>query len=116
MPPGRCKAMKKPVHPGITALVIPQEIGVPGILKAIRGKGLRVPEDISIIGMFKDRMSELLTPPLSTISFPAHEMGYQAVRILIGHMAGEMASPHQLLLRPELIIRRSAGPAKATKV
>ncbi len=103
-------------HPGITAIVIPQEIGVPGILKAIRAKGLRVPEDLSIIGMFNDRMSELLSPPLSTISFPAHDMGYQAVRILIGHMTGEMASPQQLLLRPELMIRRSTGPARATEV
>lgn len=103
-------------HPGITAIVIPQEIGIPGILKAIRAKGLRVPEDLSIIGMFNDRMSELLSPPLSTISFPAHDMGYQAVRILIGHMTGEMASPQQLLLRPELMIRRSTGPARATEV
>lgn len=103
-------------HPNITAIVIPQEIGVPGILKAIRVKGLRVPEDLSIIGMFNDRMSELLTPPLSTISFPAHDLGYLATRILIEQMAGEMASPHQLLLRPELIIRRSTGPARAAEV
>lgn len=100
-------------HPGVTAIVIPQEIGVPGILKAIRSKGLRVPEDISIIGMFDDRMSELLTPPLSTISFPAHDMGYQAARILIGRMTGELSGPQQMLLRPELKIRYSTGPAKA---
>jgi DNA-binding LacI/PurR family transcriptional regulator len=102
-------------HPGITALVIPQEKGVPGILKAIRAKGVRVPEDLSIIGMFKDRMSELLTPPLSTISFPAHEMGYQAVRILIDQMSGAQGEPQQVLLRPELIIRHSTGPAKEAK-
>ncbi len=102
-------------HPGITALVIPQEKGVPGILKAIRAKGLRVPEDLSIIGMFKDRISELLTPPLSTISFPAHEMGYQSVRILIDQMTGAISRPQQALLRPELTIRRSTGPAKEAK-
>jgi DNA-binding LacI/PurR family transcriptional regulator len=103
-------------HPGITAIVIPQEIGVPGILKAIRAKGLRVPEDLSIIGMLNDRMSELLTPPLSTISFPAHDMGYQAARMLIDHMAGKIASPQQVLLRPELNIRHSTGPAKVAEV
>lgn len=103
-------------HPGITAIVIPQEIGVPGILKAIRSKGLRIPEDISIIGMFSDRMSELLTPPLSTISFPAHDMGYQAARILIGCMTGELTGPQQMLLRPELKIRCSTGPAKEANV
>ncbi len=62
--------------------------------------------------MFNDSMSQLITPPLSTISFPAHDMGYQAARILIGHMTGELNGPQQVLLRPELIIRQSTGPAK----
>ena len=99
-------------HPGMTAIVVPQEIGVPGILKAGQVKGLHVPEDISIIGLFNDLMSELITPPLSTISFPAHDMGYQAARILIGHMTGELTGPQQVLLRPELNVRQSTGPAK----
>jgi len=99
-------------HPGMTAIVVPQEIGVPGILKAVQVKGLHVPEDISIIGLFNDLMSELITPPLSTISFPAHDMGYQAARILIGHMTGELTGPQQVLLRPELNVRQSTGPAR----
>jgi DNA-binding LacI/PurR family transcriptional regulator len=99
-------------HPCMTAIVAPQEIGVPGILKAVQEKGLHVPEDISIIGLFNDLMSELITPPLSTISFPAHDMGYQAARILIGHMTGELTGPQHVLLRPELNIRQSTGPAK----
>jgi DNA-binding LacI/PurR family transcriptional regulator len=99
-------------HPGMTAIIAPQEIGVPGLLKAIQAKGLCIPEDLSIIAMFNDSMSELITPPLSTLSFPAHEMGYQAARILIGHMTGELTDPQQVLLRPELNIRRSTGPAR----
>ncbi len=101
-------------HPEITALVIPQEIGVPGLLKAIQASALRVPEELSIIALFNDAMSELITPPLSTISFPGHEMGYQAARILIGHMTGELTDPQQVLLRPELNIRHSTAPAKKT--
>lgn len=99
-------------HPGITAIITPQEIGVPGLLKAVQTKGLRVPDDISIIALFNDAISEMITPPLSTISFPAHGMGYQAATILIGHMTGELMGPQQALLRPELNIRRSTGPAK----
>jgi DNA-binding LacI/PurR family transcriptional regulator len=57
-------------------------------------------------------MSELISPPLSTISFPAHDMGYQAARILIGHMTGEISGPQQVLLRPDLNIRRSTGPVR----
>lgn len=97
-------------HPDITALVTPQEIGVPGVLKAIQSKGLHVPEDISIIGLFDDTMSDLLTPPLTTITFPAHDMGIEATRILINHMTGEQAPVQQILLRAELVIRGSTGP------
>jgi DNA-binding LacI/PurR family transcriptional regulator len=39
-------------------------------------------------------------------------MGYQAARILIGHMTGELTGPQQVLLRPELNNRQSTGPAK----
>lgn len=99
--------------PEITAIVAPQEIGVPGLLKAIQSKGLRVPEDISIIALFDEGMSELITPPLSTISFPAEDMGHRAARILMDHMKGEVKDPQQVLLRPELTIRGSTGPAKA---
>ena len=102
-------------HPGMTAIIAPQEIGVPGLLKAIRARGLRIPEDLSVVAMLNDSMSELVTPPLSTISFPARDMGYQATRTLIGHMTGELSGPQQVLLKPELNIRRSTGPAKVAE-
>jgi DNA-binding LacI/PurR family transcriptional regulator len=102
-------------HPGMTAIIAPQEIGVPGLLKAIRARGLRIPEDLSVVAMLNDSMSELITPSLSTISFPARDLGYQAARFLIGHMTGELSGPQQVLLKPELNIRLSTGPAKVTK-
>jgi len=102
-------------HPDITAIVTPQEIGVYGVVKAIQAKGLQVPEDISIIGLFNEEMSELIVPPLTTIDFPAHEMGSEATRILIGQMSGELREPYQVLLRPELTVRGSTGPVPASK-
>ncbi len=103
-------------YPDITAIVVPQDIGIPGLLKAMQISGRSVPEDLSIIGLFSDSISELIVPPLSTISFPALDMGYQAARILIGHMTGELTDPQQVLLRPELNIRRSTGPVRAAGV
>jgi DNA-binding LacI/PurR family transcriptional regulator len=102
-------------HPDITAIVTPQEVGVPGVVKAIQAKGLQVPEDVSIIGLFDEEMSELIVPPLTTISFPAHEMGSEATRILIGLMTGELSGTSQVLLRPELTIRGSTGPVSVRK-
>jgi DNA-binding LacI/PurR family transcriptional regulator len=102
-------------HPDITAIVTPQEIGVYGVIKAIQAKGLQVPDDISIIGLFNEEMSELIVPPLTTIDFPAHEMGAEATRILIGQMTGELSDTRQVLLRPELTIRGSTGPVPVGK-
>ena len=102
-------------YPCMTAIIVPQEIGVSGSLKAIRAKGLRIPEDLSVVAMLNDSMNELITPPISAMSFPGRDMGYQAARILIGHMTGELSGPQQVLLKPELNIRGSTGPVKVAE-
>ena len=99
-------------NPHITAIVTPQEHCVIGVLKAIRAQGLRIPDDISVIGLLNEAMSELATPPLTTISFPAAEMGHEAARILLGRLDGTLTTPQQTLIRPELIVRGSTGPAR----
>lgn len=99
-------------NPHLTAIVTPQESCVIGVLKAIRAQGLRVPDDISVIGLLNESMSELATPPLTTISFPATELGREAARILLGLLDGTLTTPQQVLIRPELIVRGSTGPAK----
>ncbi|MCB9423368.1 MAG: LacI family DNA-binding transcriptional regulator [Ardenticatenaceae bacterium] len=98
-------------NPEMTAIVTPQQSGVLGVLKAIQEKGLRIPEDISVIGLLSDSIGELITPPLTTISFPAEDLGREAARILIGHLEGTLSKPQQVLLRPELVVRGSTGPA-----
>jgi len=102
-------------HPDITAIVTPQEIGVSAVLKAIHSKGLQIPKDISIVGLLTESMSELITPPLTTISFPQHDMGYEATKILVSQLTGESTTPQQLLLKPQLIVRGSTGPAPTNR-
>lgn len=97
-------------HPDLTAIVAPQQSGVLGVLKAVQEKELRIPQDISIVGLLSEPMSELTTPPLTTISFPAQEMGSEAAKILIGHLEGTITAPQQKLFRPELNVRGSTGP------
>ena len=97
-------------NPDLTAIITPQQSGVLGIMKAIKAKGLRIPQDISVVGLLTDSIGELISPPLTTIGFPDQEMGLEAARILIGHLEGTLEDPQQLLLRPDLIIRGSTGP------
>jgi len=71
-----------------------------------------VPDDISVIGSLDESLSELATPPLTTISFPGVELGREAARILLGRLDGMLTTPQQVLIRPQLIVRGSTGPAK----
>ncbi|CAG0980797.1 HTH-type transcriptional regulator DegA [Anaerolineae bacterium] len=99
-------------HPHMTAIVTPQEHCVIGVLKAIRARGLRIPDDMSVIGLLNEAMNELATPPLTTISFPGAELGREAARILLGRLDGTLTTTQQVLIRPELVVRGSTGPAR----
>jgi DNA-binding LacI/PurR family transcriptional regulator len=68
-------------------------------------------KDISIVGLLTEAMSELITPPLTTISFPQYDMGYEATKILVSQLTGAATTPQQILLQPQLIVRGSTGPA-----
>ena len=54
-----------------------------GAIKAIKEKGLRIPEDIAVIGFSDWKMSSIVDPPLSSVSQPDFEMGKKAVELLI---------------------------------
>ena len=101
-------------HPGITALVAPQEQSVIGALKAARARGLHVPDALSVIGMVSEPMAEIATPALTTISFPADEMGDVAARILLGRVVGGDPAVEQVLVQPTLTVRESTGRPRAT--
>ena len=98
-------------EPAVTALIAPQEHAVVGVLKAAQSLGLRIPDELSVIGTLSESMSELATPPLTTVSFPADEMGGQAARILLEQLAGRRTTPRQVMITPELVIRGSTGVA-----
>ena len=96
-------------HPDVTAMVAPQEQSVIGVLKAAQARGKRIPDDLSVIGMVSDPMSEMATPPLTTISFPAEEMGENAARLLIDRIDRGRTTPEQVFVRPELTLKGSTG-------
>ncbi|MCB0070325.1 MAG: LacI family DNA-binding transcriptional regulator [Caldilineaceae bacterium] len=99
-------------EPQITALVTPQNTCVPGILRAVQARGLCIPADISVVGLLEQTFAELTAPPLTAISFPALEMGRQAAASLIAQLEGTATTPRQILVRPQLHVRGSTGPAR----
>jgi LacI family transcriptional regulator len=79
------------------------------VLEACRAIGLRVPEDVAVLGVDNDEiMCELTDPPLSSIEHGAGSIGYQAAQLLDRLMAGKKAKSLSMLVPPkEVVTRRS---------
>ncbi len=78
-----------------------------GAYQAIFQKGIKVPDDISIIGYDDIDLSPYMIPPLTTIHQPKDKLGKQAVDQLIYRMDNPEADASVLVLTPELIERQS---------
>ncbi|NIK58836.1 LacI family DNA-binding transcriptional regulator [Kribbella shirazensis] len=81
-----------------------------GILEAARARGLRVPEDLSLVGFDDTEVARLASPPLTTVRQPLREMGAVALRTALQLAAGEPVASHHVELATSLIIRGSAAP------
>ena len=84
-----------------------------GAMMAIKEKGLKIPEDIAVMGFSNWFFSQLMDPPLSSVDQPGFEMGQEAARLLIRQI--EMKDKEQFDPKPEtkilktrLIIRNSS--------
>jgi len=82
-----------------------------GCVIGLKAQGLRVPEDIAVVGFNDDPVSRIVEPNLTTIHYPGHEMGELAARSLINHLkgTGDIMLTQTILLRSELVIRESSG-------
>lgn len=100
-------------HPDLSALIAPQEQSVIGVLKVCYARGIVIPRDLSLVAVLADPMSELSTPPLTTIPFPAEELGQVAARILVDRLDRGDPAPRQTFLRPALAVRGSTAAPRA---
>lgn len=104
-----CRVMDSAPRP--TALFAANNFITFGALKAMRDLGLRVPEDVALVG-FDDLPPALITFPFLTVAAqPAYDMGRKATEILLNRLSGETAEPFREVVFPaEIIIRQSTGP------
>ncbi len=92
----------------IDAIFTGDDDSATGAITAIKHAGLRVPEDIAVVGFDDVYISQYLSPPLTTIHAPIEQAGYAAAQQLIRLIHQENVEP-LVLLPTELIIRRSCG-------
>jgi DNA-binding LacI/PurR family transcriptional regulator len=106
---GALKLLKLKIRPD--AVFVANDLMAIGAVDALRTEGLRIPEDISIIGYDNIKMSSLIEPKLTTVSWPVYKMGLISARILIEEIetSDEEIVTQNIFLRPKLKIRKSCG-------
>ena len=95
-----------------TAVMCFNDVSAMGSIRALHEAGLRVPEDVSILGFDDIQSSAYQVPSLSTIRQPLQKMGHTAAQLLLKKLAGE-ETKELVHVEPELIVRESTAPAKA---
>jgi DNA-binding LacI/PurR family transcriptional regulator len=87
------------------------ERAVFGILGGLAGRGLTVPDDVSVVSMVTSpQVAELATPALTAMTSPGSALGRIAVEALLRHLELDSAPIHQELLPCTLEVRGSSGP------
>lgn len=85
-----------------------------GVIEAARVRGLRIPEDLSVVGFDDTPVARLAAPPLTTVRQPLREMGAVAVRTALRLAAGETVDSHHVELATELVVRQSTARPPAS--
>lgn len=81
------------------------------VFAAAAARGLRIPDDLSVVGFDDNRViSEALHPPLTTVALPHFEIGRRAMCLLGERLPGGPASPEPELVACPSVVRRSCGP------
>lgn len=97
------------LDPKPTGLFVDSNMMMLGVLKAIRECGLRIPDDVSVIGFDDTPWAPLLQPPLTVIAQPTYELGQQATTILLDRLTQPGKLSKHIELKPKLIIRASTS-------
>jgi LacI family transcriptional regulator, repressor for deo operon, udp, cdd, tsx, nupC, and nupG len=103
------------VRTGATACIVFNDLLAIGMLQRLRERGIRVPEDISIVGSDDIFGADFCNPPLTTIASPIEQAGRVAVSMLLSQLNPVPGrSSRQLAVMPtHLTVRASTGPARA---
>ncbi|MCX4417339.1 LacI family DNA-binding transcriptional regulator [[Kitasatospora] papulosa] len=81
-----------------------------GVIETARTRGLRIPEDLSVVGFDDTSPARMTTPPLTTVRQPLREMGGTALRTALRLANGEKVESHHIELATELVVRASTAP------
>ncbi|MFC7308215.1 LacI family DNA-binding transcriptional regulator [Streptomyces monticola] len=83
-----------------------------GLIETARTRGLRIPEDLSVVGFDDTLLARMASPPLTTVRQPIREMGSVALRTALRLANGEKVESYHIELATELVTRESTAPCR----
>jgi LacI family transcriptional regulator len=92
-----------------TAIFAMNDTMAAGCYQAIRRHGLDIPQDVSVAGFDNREISAHLHPPLTTVSLPTREIGYESAKMLLDLMEEPKSGHESLVLPCSLCLRDSVG-------
>jgi DNA-binding LacI/PurR family transcriptional regulator len=95
---------------GFTALFAYNDISAIGAIRALQEQGLRVPQDVSVMGFDDIPGAAFHTPSLTTVRQPLNRMGEVAAATLLERIEGKKEYPSEIAIEPELVVRESTAP------
>jgi LacI family transcriptional regulator len=108
-------AMKRllAVRPKIDAVFAANDPSAIGAMKAIWAAGLRVPDDIAVVGVGDIALGDLLRVPLTTVGWSRTDQGRHAAELMLNSLDEDNdAEPQRIIIPPRLIVRESSGVAR----
>lgn len=96
-------------QPDLTAVVAANDLLAIGLYDELAARGLSCPDDLSVVGHNDMPFVDLMSPPLTTVRIRHREMGEQAAGLLLRKVRGEAEGGLDVVLKPDLVVRASAG-------
>jgi DNA-binding LacI/PurR family transcriptional regulator len=95
--------------PRPTAVLVYNDLTAIGALRALHEAGIRVPDDMALVGTDGIELGEYTTPALTTVDHPREELGRLAIETICQLLGGARPSETERVLSPKLIVRASCG-------
>jgi LacI family transcriptional regulator len=102
------------IHPP-TAIFASNDVMAMGVMDAVRNRGFRVPDDISIVGFDDIPQASMVRPGLTTVNQPLEKMGRVATQMLLDLFRNKEKTDNRIELPTELVIRESCQPPRAVQ-
>jgi DNA-binding LacI/PurR family transcriptional regulator len=108
---GRRRALRR--RPAPTAVFVANDLAALGAMSALAERGVRVPDDVSLVGYDNTALAAVPQIALTTVDQPRPDMGRTAVALLLERLAGGREAGRHLVIPPTLVVRGTTAPPRA---